>query len=539
MTNHWIIAPVVIPALTASVLLLFARTDIKKQRILSTLSTLAILIVAVILVRQATSGGPQPYLVGAWPAPFGIILVLDRLSAFMVLMTAIVATFSVLYAIQGWDAQGSNYHALFQFQLMGLTGAFLTGDLFNLFVFFEVLLIASYGLLLHGGSDDQIRAGIHYVIFNLTGSALFLVGVGLLYAVTGTVNMADLAVKVANVAPQDIALMRAGGMVLLVVFSVKAALLPLYFWLPATYASASAPVAALFAIMTKVGVYAIIRVYVIIFGAEAGVAANLAEPWLLPLALLTLVLGTLGAMAARELRRTIAYLVIASVGTMLTAVSLGGVESLAAAIYYMGHSTVVLATLFLIADLIGRERGDLHDRLEPAPAVAHPALLGTMFLLAGVAVAGLPPLSGFVGKVLILGSALDVPTASWVFSVVLTTGLLTIVAMGRAGSVLFWKTEEEASIAGPVPSRAIAPAVMMLAIAIAMAVFAGPIFDYARQTAQQLVDPHEYIENVLESGADLPAVETHAPEEIHVPENPAEPEDTPRPEDTPAPEDSP
>ncbi len=513
MTNHWIIAPVVIPALTAAVLLLFARTSISTQRWLSALSTLALLVVAVILVRQASQGGPQPYLVGSWPAPYGITLVLDRLSAFMVLLTAIVATLSVLYAVQGWDAQGSNYHALFQFQLMGLMGAFLTGDLFNLFVFFEVLLIASYGLLLHGGSDDQIRAGLHYVIFNLTGSAMFLVGVGLLYAVTGTVNMADLAVKVTTVAPQDVALMRSGGLVLLVVFCVKAALLPLYFWLPSTYASAAAPVAALFAIMTKVGVYAIIRVYVVIFGAGAGVAANLAEPWLLPLALMTLALGTLGVLAAKELRRTIAYLVIASVGTMLTAVSLGGVESLAAAIYYMGHSTVVLAALFLIADLIGRERGDLHDRLEPAPAVAQPALLGTMFLLGGVAVAGLPPLSGFVGKVLILSSALEMPTAPWVFSVVLTTGLLTIVAVGRAGSTLFWNVDHEASIAGPVPPRAVAPAAMMLAVAIAMAVFAGPIFDYARETARQLVDPHDYIEIVLESGANLPATEGHEPEE--------------------------
>jgi multicomponent K+:H+ antiporter subunit D len=427
----------------------------------------------------------------------------------MVLLTAIVAFFSLLYAVQGWDRRGANYHALFQFQLMGLMGAFMTGDLFNLFVFFEVLLIASYGLLLHGGSDDQIRAGMHYVIFNLTGSALFLVGVGLLYSVTGTVNMADLAVKVAAAPAGDVALVRAGGLILLVVFSVKAALLPLYFWLPATYASASAPVAALFAIMTKVGVYAIIRVFTIIFGAEAGPVAHIAEPWLLPLALLTLVLGTLGALAARQLRRLVAYLVIASVGTMLTAVALAGGVGLTAALYYMAHSTIILAAFFLIADLIGRERGEAHDRLESAPAVAQPALLGVMFLLVGVAVTGLPPLSGFIGKVLVLMSSLDTPATAWVFGVVLTTGLLAIVAVGRAGSTLFWSVREGESVAGPVPSRAFMPAVFLLVIAIAMVVFAAPIVDYASATARQLVDPRDYIESVLESGADVPAATGH------------------------------
>jgi multicomponent K+:H+ antiporter subunit D len=512
MSNHWIVMPVVLPAITATLLLLRARQTVAAQRRISVISTAAQLGVALYLLSQAMGGEIQPYLVGAWPPPFGIVLVLDRLSAFMVVLTAIVAMTSLLYAVQGWDRRGANYHALFQFQLMGLMGAFLTGDLFNLFVFFEVLLISSYGLLLHGGSDDQIRAGMHYVIFNLVGSALFLVGVGLLYAATGTVNIADLAVKVAQVPAADVALVRAGGLILLVVFSVKAALLPLYFWLPATYASASAPVAALFAIMTKVGVYAIIRVFFIVFGAEGGAVSGIAEPWLLPLALLTLALGTLGAVAARQLRRLVAYLVIASVGTMLTAVTLGGVASMAAAIYYMAHSTFVLAAFFLLADLIGRERGDTHDRLKPAAEVAQPALLGGLFLVAGVAVTGLPPLSGFVGKVLILSSALETTSARWVFGVVLVTGLLAIVGVGRAGSTLFWKVSEGESVAGPVPSRAFAPAVILLLVAIAMAVFAGPVSDYATATARQLVDPHEYIEAVLESGADLPDAADHGPE---------------------------
>jgi multicomponent K+:H+ antiporter subunit D len=498
--SHWIIAPVVIPALTASGMLV-ARLGLRAQRVVSSISIAGLLGVAVFLVSQAAGGGIQTYAVGAWPAPFGIILVLDRLSGLMVLLTAVVATFSHLYAIQGWDAQGANYHALFQFQLMGLMGAFLTGDLFNLFVFFEVLLIASYGLLLHGGGDDQMRAGVHYVVFNLVGSALFLIGVGLLYAVTGTLNMADLAVKVATVAPADVALVRAGALVLLVVFSVKAALLPLYFWLPATYGSAVAPVAALFAIMTKVGVYAILRVFVIIFGAGAGVAARVSDPWLLPLALATLVLGTLGALAARGLRRMISYLVIASVGTMLTAVALGGAASVGAAIYYMVHSTIILAALFLIADLISRERGAAADRLVPAPAVAQPALLGGLFLTAGMAVAGLPPLSGFIGKVLILESAVESPAAPWIFTVVLVTGLLTLVALSRAGSTVFWNVGAEPSAAGPVPASTMFPAVALLCLAIVLALLAGPVVDYAAATARQLVDPGDYIDAVLGGGA--------------------------------------
>jgi multicomponent K+:H+ antiporter subunit D len=498
--NHWIVAPVVLPALAGVAILLGARHSLRRQRILGTVATTSLLGVAVFLMSQAYDGTVQAYALGAWPAPFGIVLVLDRLSAMMVLMTALVAFCSQLYAIAGADARGANYHALFQFQLMGLCGAFLTGDIFNLFVFFEVLLIASYGLLLHGGGRDRVRAGLHYVIFNLVGSALFLIGVGTIYGITGTLNMADLAVKVGQVPESEAVLLMSGALVLLVVFAIKAALLPLCFWLPLTYGSASAPVAALFAIMTKVGVYAIVRVYSMIFGSEAGFVANLAGPWLLPLALSTLVVGALGAVAGRRLRSMVAYLVIASVGTMLTAVALGNEASLSAAFYYMAQSTFVLAALFLLIELIARQRGDETDQLESTRAVRQPALLGGLFLLAAVAIAGLPPLSGFVGKVLVLRSALTSESASWVYAVILVTSLLILIAVSRAGSMVFWKvTEDRAGAVTAPPARAVrvTAVALLLGLAVAMTVFAGPLVAFTTATARQLLRPSDYIETVL------------------------------------------
>ncbi len=509
--SHWIAVPIVLPAFAGVAILLGARTSLRLQRAIGLAATAALVLVAVVLLRQAYDGTVTVYALGAWSAPFGIVLVLDRLSAMMVLMTALVAICSQIYAVTGPDARGANYHALFQFQLMGLCGAFLTGDLFNLFVFFEVLLIASYGLLLHGGGRDRVRAGIHYVVFNLVGSALFLIGVGTIYGVVGTLNMADLAVKAAQVSGPEATLLSSGALILLVVFAIKAALLPLGFWLPLTYGSATAPVAALFAIMTKVGIYATIRVYVLVFGAGAGQAANLAMPWLLPLALLTLILGTLGAVAGRNLRSLAAYLVIASVGTMLTAVALGTVASLSAALYYMGHSTFVLAGIFLLVDLIARQRGEATDQLRRAGAVRQPALLGGLFLAAVVAIAGLPPTSGFVGKLLLLRSALELPSVIWIFGVVLATGFLSLVAVSRAGSMVFWNVE--LPTAAPDPARAkplrVVAIVLLLALATAMAVFAGPVVEFTDGAAYSLLHPDDYIEAVLAESNAIPASVEH------------------------------
>jgi multicomponent K+:H+ antiporter subunit D len=444
-------------------------------------------------------GNILTYRLGDWPAPFGIVLVLDRLSALMLLLTAAVALFSLLHAVQEQDRSGPLYHPLFQLQLVGLNGAFLTGDLFNLFVFFEILLIASYCLLIHGSTAPRLRTGVHYVVLNLAGSSLFLIAVGALYGVTGTLNMADMAQKVALLGAHDAALVRSAALLLLVVFALKAALVPLYFWLPSAYSAASAPVAALFAIMTKVGVYSIVRVYTLIFGAGAGVAADVASPWLLPIALLTIVLGMTGAAGSQELRRMQGYLLIGSVGIMLASIALFSTASIAAGLYYLVHSTLVMAGMFLVSDLIAQQRGDRDDLLVSGAALLQPALLGLLFFIGAVAVAGLPPLSGFVGKALILAAAGPVEAMPWIWAVVLGSGLLAMIALSRAGIVLFWDLhpEDDADGAGAWPARAFGPAAGLFALIVAITVFAEPLSSFTEAAAGQLLHPADYIRAVL------------------------------------------
>jgi multicomponent K+:H+ antiporter subunit D len=495
--NHLAIAAILLPAFAGFLLIFLLRTATGLQRAVSVGATALLVALCALLLAQASSGAYQVYELGNWPAPFGIVLVLDRLSAFMLLLTSVVALFALLAAVLGDDLKGKNFHALFQFQLMGLNIAFLTGDIFNLFVAFEVLLIASYGLLLHGGGEARTRAGIHYVVINLAGSALFLVAVGLIYGVTGTLNMADLALKTALVPAADAPLLAAGGLLLLVVFAIKAALLPLYFWLPGAYSAATPAVAALFAIMTKVGVYAIIRVYTLVFGAEAGAVTSLAEPYLLPAALATLSLGMIGALAARSLRLLIAYLTVASIGTLLTGVGLFSQAGFTAALYYTVHSTLVTAALFLLAGTIAAQRGEAGDRLLPGPALAQPALLGTLFFATAVAAAGLPPLSGFLGKLLVMESALSHAGLPWVWAIILITSLLGLIGLSRAGSMLFWKLSDDRPAIGGGSSLALAPATGLLGLLVLMSVFAGPLARLSEATAAQLLDTRGYVEAVL------------------------------------------
>jgi multicomponent K+:H+ antiporter subunit D len=497
--NHWLVAPVVLPLAAGSILVLVERARPRWQAPLSLAATGVLLLVGLKLVALAAEGGVQAYLLGNWPAPFGIALALDRLSALLLLLAAMVAFASLIYALAGWHRAGAHFHALFQFQLMGINGAFLTADLFNLFVFFEVLLAASYALLLHGGGRERLRAGIHYVVFNLSGSALFLIAVSLLYGVTGTLNMADLALRVSQVPVADAVLVRAAGLMLLVVFLIKGAILPLYFWLPTTYAAASAPVAALFAILTKVGIYSVMRMFTLVFGEGAGTAAALAWPWLLPLASATLLLASLGVVAATTLGRMTGYLVIASAGTLLLAVSIASESSLAAALYYLIHSTLVAALLFLLADLIRRGRGAAGDGLWSGPALAQPALLGSLFFVAAVAVAGLPPLAGFLGKLLLLQSIEPRGAGVWAWSIVLGAGLLTLIGLSRAGSTLFWNTDADADpvVAGRAQATELLALSLLLGASLALAVAAAPVQRYTQATAQQLLAPVAYAKAVL------------------------------------------
>jgi multicomponent K+:H+ antiporter subunit D len=508
LSAHLPVLPVLLPLFTAVALLLIGDHAVEvshgsrmlpRRRLLSTASVLLGAVLAWRLLTQAAFGELNVYLLGGWQAPFGIVLVVDRLSALMLALTWTIAVPVLWYASAGWDVHGRHFHALFHFQLMGLSGAFVTGDLFNLFVFFEILLIASYVLLVHGQGKQRFKAGLHYVVLNLVASALFLIGLALIYGLTGTLNMADLALRVARLGPEEAGLLKVGAMVLLVVFGLKAAIVPLYMWLPGTYAAASAPVAALFAIMTKVGVYSIIRVHAIILGEGAGHAALMAAPWLLPLALVTTALSVLGALAAHSLARMVGYLTVASVGVILAGVGLFTHAAMSAALYYMAHSTLVIAALFLLVELVASQRGDTEDRLQPAAPLAQPVTLGLMTLLGAASVAGLPPLPGFLGKLMILESAVGHPTQGWVWTVVLIAGFLTLIGLARAGSILFWSVQpaRQAPLAAGVSSRTMLATFSLLAMSLLLAAAASPMMRYTNAAAAQLADRDAYARAVL------------------------------------------
>ncbi|MEM6385584.1 MAG: monovalent cation/H+ antiporter subunit D [Pseudomonadota bacterium] len=505
--THWIIAPVILPALLAPFIVLAARYHLGIQRAFAVTGTFALVVVAAGLAWQTSDGSVLLYRLGDWAAPFGIVLVGDKLSTMMVLLTSVLALFVLLYAIgSGWDSRGRHFHALFQFQLMGILGAFLTGDLFNLFVFFEVLLIASYGLMIHAGGNDRLRAGVQYVLFNLIGSTLFLFALGAIYAETGTLNMADLAERVTLIEPSETVGIRIAAVLLLLVFAIKAAVVPLHFWLPSSYAEAPAPVAALFAIMTKVGAYAIIRVYTMIFHPELDVTSGLHSLWLLPAALISVAIGMVGVLAARKLDRLVTFSVIGSMGMVMVAIAMFTPEGIAAALYYIIHSTLAAAVLFLVADLVRTGRANLS--LTPQPPVAGAALTAGMFFAGAIAMAGLPPLSGFLGKLLVLDAGWSSPLIVWVWAVVLTSSLISILGFARAGSVVFWKAHatkhipDEEPLAPPT-TLAYAAVGGLFALLIAHTVFAGQVHGYTTRMAAELFQPDAYITTVLETPGKL------------------------------------
>lgn len=505
--SHWVILPIVLPAFLAPFIVLAARYHIGIQRVISLAGIVGLIVVALGLAWQASDGTVTLYQLGDWAAPFGIVVVADQLSTLMVLLTSVLALFVMLYSIgSGWDDRGRHFHALFQFQLMGIMGAFLTGDLFNLFVFFEVLLIASYGLMIHAGGTVRLRAGVQYVLFNLLGSTLFLFALGSIYAETGTLNMADLAVRVQMFDPLESSGIRVAAVLLLMVFAIKAAIVPLHFWLPSSYAEAPAPVAALFAIMTKVGAYAIIRVYTMIFPPELEATVGLHGWWLMPAALVSLAVGMIGVLAAKKLDRLIAFSVIGSMGMVMVSIALFTPEGIAAALYYIVHSTLAAAALFLIADLTRAGRENLN--LTAQPPIAGGILTAAMFFVAAIAMAGLPPLSGFLGKLLILDAAFDTATMVWVWAVVLGASLISVVGFARAGSTVFWKARgvpvpEDAEIAVPPAALSYVAVGGLITMLVAHTVFAGPATSYTTAIAKDLFAPDAYISTVLDTPGKL------------------------------------
>lgn len=496
--QHLAILPILIPLFTGALLLLPPFRDIiSRQRTLSLLSAAAQIVIAALLLFTAADEGTQMYILGDWQPPFGIVLVADRLSTMLVLLTTVLCAGALLYACAGLDKGGQFFHPLFMFQVMGINGAFLTGDAFNLFVFFEVLLIASYALLVHGGGKQKTQAAVHYVVLNLIGSSLFLFGLGILYGTLGTLNIADMAQQVRHLDEAEAILAKAGGLLLLLVFGLKAALLPLHFWLPRTYSSASAPVAALFAIMTKVGVYSIFRVHTLVFGEEANLLAEIAVPWLWPMALGTLAIGTLGVFASPTLRTMTANLVIISAGTLLIAAALQTETATSAALYYMLHSTLATGALFLIADQISRQRGKAEDRFVKSRPMAQPRLLAFGFVLSALALIGLPPLSGFVGKVMIMNAAETFTQRIWIWPLLLVSSLMVLVAMSRAGTTLFWRTTSAATGEEKAHPFEIAGIALLLLASPLLVLLGGPVTEFTADAAQQLHDLTRSVDALL------------------------------------------
>lgn len=539
---HLILAPIVLPLLTAALMLLLREEHQRTKITLGLLSTwLGLGVSLSLLLYSARSGAPATlgvYLPGNWPAPFGIVLVLDRLSAMMLVLTSVLAVCTLVFATSRWHRAGVHFHPLFQFELMGLAGAFLTADLFNLFVFFEILLAASYGLLLHGSGRARVQAGLHYIAVNLAGSSLFLIGVSMLYGLTGTLNMADLALAIVQVTPADRGLLHAAAGILATAFLIKAGVWPLNFWLVPAYSAATAPVGALFALLTKVGIYTLLRLYTLLFGSEAGASALFGGPWLIGAGMVSMCFGAVGMMASQRTTYLASFAAILSSGTLLAAVGLGQTEMTAALLYYLPSSTLAVAALFLLADLIERWRNDgthtdsddqdapfLNSELLPTtqgmnldddeevligrviPAAT--AFLGLSFVACTLVIAGLPPLSGFIGKFAMLTALLNPlglgasagvrpgPIGWMLLALMATTGLSSLLALTRQGIRHFWAASDRTT-----PHLRMVeglPIAILLGCCVALTAKAGPVLGFTQAAAHALHAPATYVRAVMQA----------------------------------------
>lgn len=543
--NSWVqqlpILSVAIPLLAGAVMVLLADADRRLRASISLLSVLAQFAVAVALLYLAGGGagiwadGIGVYLAGDWPAPFGIVLVVDRLAAVMLVLTAVLALTSLVYAQAHWDRAGVHFYALFQFLLMGLNGAFLTGDLFNLFVFFEVMLASSYGLLLHGSGIARVTAGLHYIAVNLIASFLLLISIALIYGVTGTLNLADLAVRAGTLVGADRLLFESGAAILGVAFLVKAGAWPLNFWLVRGYSAACAPVAAIFCIMTKVGIYALLRIGSLL--EPTGAPAAFSLQWMFVVGLATLGFGAIGVLATQQLERLAGYFVIISAGTLLTALGMPGVTLTGPALFYLVSSVLGTAALFLLIEMIQRTRTfgaellavtmdafDLDEPLIPGRSdgvvgVAIPAamaFLGLAFGACVLLVTGLPPLSGFIAKFSLLSAAVTAAAGkgpsleAWLLVVtVLGSGLAGVLALVRVGMRIFWSTDER--ITPRLQLAEAGPIAVLILLCIAMTGAAGKVSTYLNATAQSLAAPRVYIDAVMSARPVRPLSEEGAP----------------------------
>ena len=531
------LAPIVLPMLTGALMLLLNEKRVKTKMVMNIISTMMGLFISIALFVYADQDHVNStmgvYLASNWVAPFGIALALDRLSAMMLLLTSIIGLASCVYSASRWHKAGVHFHPMFQFQLMGISGAFLTADLFNLFVFFEIMLAASYGLLLHGSGRLRVQAGMHYIAINLAASSLFLIGVSMLYGLTGTLNMADLAQEIPKVSKEDLGLLRAAAGILATAFLIKAAVWPLNFWLVPGYSAACAPVGALFSLMTKVGIYVILRMWTLMFSSDAGASAQFGSMWLIVGGMVTMVFGSIGMFASVRLTHLAGYAAVLSSGTLLAAIGFAQNMLTAGLLYYLPSSTMAVAILFMLADIMDRWRNDGNVDIDdeeapfldadltytdanldeneniligrPIPAAA--AFLGLAFLMCTLVLAGMPPLSGFIGKIAMLtnlinpqglgqSASYETPLAGWILMLLMIgTGLLVLISLTRAGIRHFWATHERASPVIRVAEGL--PIAVLMGLCIFLTVQADASMHYTLRTAKALHEPTTYVKSIM------------------------------------------
>ncbi|NMA98400.1 MAG: monovalent cation/H+ antiporter subunit D [Phyllobacteriaceae bacterium] len=520
--NHLAILPIIIPMAAIIINLLVGDSRAERTIAINVVFGILNLGVAALLFVTVALGAAEAvwlYPLGDWPVPFGIVLVADRLSATLVLTTAILALASLIYASARWHNRGTHFYPLLNAIIMGVNGAFLTGDLFNLFVFFELLLAASYGLALFGGGRNRVRAAMHYIVINLVASSLFLLGVALIYGTVGTLNMADIARAAPLIVESDRGLFEAGCAVLGIAFLIKAGSWPLHFWLPNTYSSAAPPVSALFSIMTKVGFYSILRLWTLVFASEGG-EVTFAQHTLLVLGVATVAFGSIGALSCKALDRLASYLIIVSAGTLLLAVGYNVPSVTAGAILYAVVATLAAGAIFLLKDVLdqilpaesqilavslelyGDEEEEVDEDEEVSPAIpAATTLVSICFAIAALMMAGLPPLSGFIAKFAMIEGAFaseGAPTmATWWFTAALMlSGLLVLIAMVRNGINIFWASLPAGTLVQLRPLE-IGPIVGLLAVCVLLSVAAGPAMGFLIETANVLHAPLTYTNAVL------------------------------------------
>lgn len=489
------VAPLLIPFATAVTGLALGRWP-AVQRLVGFAGAGLLLLAALALLSVVWSRGIQVTQLGSWPAPYGITLVVDLFSAQMVAVTGLVGFAVAVYSLGTLDPlpHRFGYFPLVHFLLMGVCGAFLTGDIFNLYVWFEVMLIASFVLLTLGGERAQIEGGVKYVTLNLLSSALFLAAVGILYGTAGTLNMADLAVRLQGRA--DAGLATVLGVLFLLAFGIKAAAFPLFFWLPASYHTPPPAVSALFAgLLTKVGVYALIRVFTLLFVLDVGFTHTL----ILAVAAATMVTGVLGAIAQQEFRRILSFHIVSQIGYMLLGLGLFTPLALAGSIFYIVHHIVVKTALFLVSGATFRLTGSYELKDQGGLSASAPGL-AALFLVAAFSLAGLPPLSGFFAKLILVRAGIEEQQYAAV-AVALLVSLLTLVSMTKIWTEAFWKPAPGHTAPAARPTKGMlsvmAPPALLVGVTVLMGLGAQPFFAIAQEAAGQLLDPGAYIDAVL------------------------------------------